>query len=286
MATARQQQASRANGARSKGPVTAAGKARSALNALKHGLFAETWLLPGESEEEYQALREDYLATFQPLTVAELAAVDEMIAGGWRLRRVRAIEQAEFELALEELAEKIAERYPHATAAQRLALAYRRLSERGTVQQIERQEARLARLHDRAAARLDRIRQEHDAGEEAAVPEAGGPAGEPEPDWESEPEAEASAGQADSSSATEEETGSAEHESIEELQERLRQIRREVGEKALEMGLIPVPEDRELSPEKMEEYLEKMGVVFIRKGQIVPEGEEREGEPEDEREER
>ena len=44
-----QSEASRLNGARSTGPATATGKARSALNGVRHGLCGRTFfLLPDE----------------------------------------------------------------------------------------------------------------------------------------------------------------------------------------------------------------------------------------------
>ena len=49
MPTDKQKAASRANGARSRGPKTPEGKARSARNSLNHGLLARAILLEGES---------------------------------------------------------------------------------------------------------------------------------------------------------------------------------------------------------------------------------------------
>jgi hypothetical protein len=50
--------ASRRNGARSRGPKTAAGRARSAGNALKHGLCARRLtLLADEDAAEFRDLR-------------------------------------------------------------------------------------------------------------------------------------------------------------------------------------------------------------------------------------
>jgi hypothetical protein len=52
-----QRAASRANGARSRGPTTDAGKARSARNGTRHGLRGGPFvLLPGEDREEFVEL--------------------------------------------------------------------------------------------------------------------------------------------------------------------------------------------------------------------------------------
>jgi hypothetical protein len=50
-------EASRRNGARSRGPKTPEGKARSAQNALKHGLRAQKFVVVGdEKAAEFAAL--------------------------------------------------------------------------------------------------------------------------------------------------------------------------------------------------------------------------------------
>ena len=55
--------ASRRNGARSRGPRTAAGKARSSKNALKHGLCArQLVVLPQEDAAAFEALEAALLA--------------------------------------------------------------------------------------------------------------------------------------------------------------------------------------------------------------------------------
>jgi hypothetical protein len=51
MSSARRIQASRANGALSKGPTTAEGKLRCARNALKHGLRART-IVPDDENSQ------------------------------------------------------------------------------------------------------------------------------------------------------------------------------------------------------------------------------------------
>ncbi|MGH6904101.1 MAG: hypothetical protein ACREIR_15315 [Geminicoccaceae bacterium] len=86
-------EASRKNGAKSRGPKTPEGKARAAQNALKHGLRAgKHVLLPDEDSDEFEALE---TALFEEL--APEGALQGLLAGriaraAWRLARAERIE--------------------------------------------------------------------------------------------------------------------------------------------------------------------------------------------------
>lgn len=92
MSSKRRIEASRANGARSRGPVTAQGKQRSAQNAVRHGFLAQTVVLQDEDAAEFQLTLDALVARFQPADDVELALVEEMAAAQWRKRRSWAIE--------------------------------------------------------------------------------------------------------------------------------------------------------------------------------------------------
>ena len=49
-------QAARANGAKSRGPITPEGKARSSRNATTHGLLSQYVVIPGEDPAGFQRL--------------------------------------------------------------------------------------------------------------------------------------------------------------------------------------------------------------------------------------
>ena len=90
--TSSQQAASRANGARSGGPSSAAGKARSALNATRHGVLGtELRLHPGEAVV-LDGLIEDLAARLRPQGVAEHALVEELAQLAIRRRRLDSLE--------------------------------------------------------------------------------------------------------------------------------------------------------------------------------------------------
>jgi hypothetical protein len=60
-------EASRKNGARSRGPRTALGKTRSALNALRHGLRAEKYVVLADGNDaEFRALEAALLEDLAP----------------------------------------------------------------------------------------------------------------------------------------------------------------------------------------------------------------------------
>jgi hypothetical protein len=86
-------EAARRNGALSRGPVTAEGKARSARNATRHGLCARTLVLGADEDAAaLAALRGALLARHLPRDAAEAHWVEELAFAAWRQRRLRALE--------------------------------------------------------------------------------------------------------------------------------------------------------------------------------------------------
>jgi hypothetical protein len=80
-----QSEASRQNGARSAGPTTDAGKARSALNGVRHGLSGRTFfLLPDEDPAEFGAHEAALLAEWRPRCRAEREAALAAVRAMWR----------------------------------------------------------------------------------------------------------------------------------------------------------------------------------------------------------
>ncbi|MFO1050131.1 MAG: hypothetical protein U1E52_19810 [Geminicoccaceae bacterium] len=80
-----QSEASRLNGALSAGPASEAGKARSALNAVRHGLSGRTFfLLPDEDPEEFSAHEAELLRAYRPRDQAEREAVLALVRAEWR----------------------------------------------------------------------------------------------------------------------------------------------------------------------------------------------------------
>lgn len=87
--------ASRVNGAKSKGPVTPEGKQRASRNSLKHGLTADhTILLESEDPVESAKLRQQFYGEWLPATITEQCLVENMIKAYWRLLRIDAFEIA------------------------------------------------------------------------------------------------------------------------------------------------------------------------------------------------
>ena len=83
---------SRANGARSRGPITPAGKQASSLNAIRHGLLAKCVVLSNECRENFDILLAQHLDRYRPADDVELSVVEEMASAFWRMRRAWAIE--------------------------------------------------------------------------------------------------------------------------------------------------------------------------------------------------
>jgi len=82
----------RANAQHSTGPRTEAGKHRSSQNALRHGLTAQTAVLPSEDLAAYEQHCRQFRDEYKPATPTETQLVRELADTSWRLNRIPLLE--------------------------------------------------------------------------------------------------------------------------------------------------------------------------------------------------
>ncbi|HTW63975.1 MAG TPA: hypothetical protein VME17_05130 [Bryobacteraceae bacterium] len=128
MSSPRKIAAARANGAKSHGPATAAGKQASARNAITHALTARTVVLFNESPADFDAQLRDYLDHFQPQTKPESDLVHELAAAHWRLARYAGVESGLLEQRMQHQEERLGDDLAGLPPHHRLAMAFDALS--------------------------------------------------------------------------------------------------------------------------------------------------------------
>ena len=162
--------ASRANGAKSKGPVTEEGKARAAKNAYRHGLLADLTVMETERTEAFMKLSSYLLETFQPADEHECNLVDTMMIAIWRRTRALGMETAGLSAIIrKELARPVAHPGPAVPGLVveigTHTLAFNALvnnpNERHVLDLLHRYEVRHTRAYDRALKSLLAYRKEN-----------------------------------------------------------------------------------------------------------------------------
>src|ERR1035438_2306162 len=146
MSSLRRINASRANGARSRGPITAEGKERSSANAIRHGLLAKCVVLENESGPCFDRLVTEHTRRFAPADGVEFGMIEEMAAAYWRMRRAWAIENR--------LMEKALRHQPPGDEAARIAAAFTELAASPELNLLPRYEPRLHHIYQRALFNL------------------------------------------------------------------------------------------------------------------------------------
>ncbi len=145
----------RINGAKSHGPHTPEGRAKSSLNSRKHGLAAKYALLPGEPTDEFQLLFDDYTAQFQPHTGVETELVEVMVIARCRLRRLLAIETNLFEVEISRREKQIDREFADLDDDSRLAWVFQKLADNGTsIAMLIRYEGVINRSYEKALKQL------------------------------------------------------------------------------------------------------------------------------------
>ncbi len=160
--SSRKAAASRANGAKSRGPLSPEGKARSSKNAIRHGCYVEDLLLGNEDPTDWEALLNDFIARFQPIGRAETGLVEEMAFAHWRIRRYWCAESATLDMEMGRQQPDLERDCEFITEPARLSRAIAHFTsqpESQTLQIYHRLESRLRRHYSRALSDLLKIQQ-------------------------------------------------------------------------------------------------------------------------------
>ena len=170
--------ASRANGAKSRGPITEEGKRRSSQNAIRHGLLANIVVLKDEGKHIFEEILDQHIRKFNPADDVEHDAVDEMAAAHWRIRRLWSIQTNLMNHCMESqsLQESNSPVYMDPIAA-----AFSELAAGKQLDRLERYETRLHRMYERSFLRLKML-QTMDPAPEPDSPQASDPPEAPQPE--------------------------------------------------------------------------------------------------------
>jgi hypothetical protein len=145
MSSQRRIDSSRANGAKSRGAVTPAGKYNSSRNNLRHGLLAKSAVLEEERSEAFLELLADLTREHNAQTETQRTLVEHMAMARWRIARLWAIER--------ELLQSEIHKPEHArqSPTARVTRAFASLAERdGVFSLLNRYEARFDRQYARS----------------------------------------------------------------------------------------------------------------------------------------
>jgi hypothetical protein len=154
-----QKEAARRNGTKSRGPVTAMGKAISSRNALRHGLEASDIALTSENPEAFSEVLSEYMDEYRPIGPTETTLVEHLAIAHFRLYRAWTTETALYNIEMAENDERLTKKYTHMAHPVRTADATETMLARSNaLPHIHRCQARVSREYYRALNQILALR--------------------------------------------------------------------------------------------------------------------------------
>jgi len=152
-------ESSRINGAKSHGPVTDQGKARSSVNAFKTGIYSKRVVLPNEDMNEFLAFRTQYFLLFQPDNPLETDLVEDMVNARWRIQRIEQSETCNMSMGIGQAIRETEWLQSRERPEFETTVALRKMSSQGRMlDTLARHEARYRRAFDRALKTFQQLR--------------------------------------------------------------------------------------------------------------------------------
>jgi hypothetical protein len=169
----KQTEASRTNGAKSQGPKTPEGKAKSAQNGNRHNLAGgHIVLLSNESPDQFKAFSFGYLDAFAPANFVERDLVFQLIAASWRLARISAMESAIIELEMWRQEETHAETFDYLDSHTRHVLTFLNMNnEEDGMRKLHRYQTAARRAYNAAFKQLQALQGDRFSRQPSSLPE-------------------------------------------------------------------------------------------------------------------
>jgi hypothetical protein len=142
----------RANSLHSTGPTTEAGKQRSSLNALRHGLTGQIVVMPTDDLQAYQRHLAAFLDEYHPAGATEAQLVQALADAAWRLNRVASLEANILTLAAARQPDPFASAPSQVQEAMALAASYEAQSK--SLANLSLHSQRLSRQFEKTVAQL------------------------------------------------------------------------------------------------------------------------------------
>jgi hypothetical protein len=170
MISEKQLEANRRNALLSSGPKTEAGRKRSRMNALRHGLTGQVTTMTDEDRAAHDKFSKALIASLAPDGAMEIQLAQRIATDSWRLNRASAIEDNLFALGLQENGGKLCLEHEQIDAALTTARVFTMESKQ--LQLLTLYEQRLNRAIQKNLAILQSLQSARKAQHEAAMKDA------------------------------------------------------------------------------------------------------------------
>jgi len=170
MISDKQLEANRTNALLSTGPKTEAGKKRSSLNAIRHGLTGQVTTMTDEDRAAHDKFSKALIQSLAPEGAMEIQLAQRIATDSWRLNRASAIEDNLFALGLHEQGGQLCPDHVQIDAALTSARVFTMQSKQ--LQLLTLYEQRLNRGLQKNLAQLQSLQAARKAQRQAALKEA------------------------------------------------------------------------------------------------------------------
>ncbi len=170
MISDKQLDANRANALLSTGPKTEAGKKRSSMNALRHGITGQVATMTDEDRAAHDAFSKALMQNLAPDGAMEVQLAQRIATDSWRLNRISAVEDNLFALGELQHGGQTCPDAPQLDAALTMAHVFTEQSKQ--LQLLSLYEQRINRAIQKNLALLHSLQATRKAEREAAMKEA------------------------------------------------------------------------------------------------------------------